>query len=115
MKELNHGQHTYEGNPGEPVIVTVTANGTVHQVTFRLDGGEVEPLPEGTPIRFNLKNASGDFTPLQIEMGFSGPGSYDIVVRTVTNCPSDPNHMSCTHSRIGSVDPITENQRYFVE
>jgi len=115
MRELNHVDHTYEGNPGEQVTVTVTANDTVHQVTFRLDGGPVQVLPPGTPIQFNLKNASGDLTPLQLEMGFSGPGSYDIVVRTVTNCPTDPNHMSCTHTRIGSVDPITENQRYFVE
>jgi hypothetical protein len=115
MRELNHVQHTYEGNPCEQVTVTVTANGTVHMVTFRLDGGPVETLPEDTPIQFNLKNASGDLTPLQLVMDFSGPGSYDIVVRTVTNCPTDPLHMSCTHSRNGSADPIIENQRYFVE
>lgn len=114
MRELNHIQHVYEGNPGEQVTVTVTASGTVHLVTFSLDGGPAQPLPAGTPIQFNLNNASGDLTTLQLVMDFTGPGSYDIVVRAVTNCPTDPQHTSCTHSRVGP-PLVIENHRYFVE
>ena len=112
MRELDHIKHRYEGNPGELVTIDVIAHDTTHLVNFVLDGGPAQVLPEGTPLQFNLKNASGAFTRLQLSMDFNAEGSYEIVVSTVTNCPTGPT--SCTHTRNGP-PRVIENHTYLVE
>jgi hypothetical protein len=113
MRELSHPKHRYEGVAGEQVTIKITANGTTHMVHFVLDGASAQVLPAGTPLRFNLKNSSGDVTLLQLTMDFNGEGSYDIVVANVENCPTDPLHIKCTHTRNGP-PRVIENHKYFV-
>jgi len=113
MIELNHAKHRFQGAAGEQVTITITPHDTTALVTFVLDGAPAQPLPPGVPLRFNLKNTSGAVTQLQLIMDFNGEGSYDIKVENVVNCPSDPQHTSCTHSRIGP-PLIIENHKYSV-
>ena len=114
MRELDHNQHRYEGERGEQVTVTFTPHDTTQLVDFVLDGAGAQPLPPGSPLRFNLPNQSGAITRLQITMEFNAEGSYDITVATVDNCPNDPTHMSCTHTRNGP-PRVIENHTYIVK
>lgn len=112
MNEVDHALHQYEGDPGELVTITVTAHNTTHMVSRVIDGGAPVEVPAGTPIRFNLKNTSGDETRLQLTLGFNSLGSYDIIVENVDDCPhSTP--PQCLHSRSGS-KVILESHQYFV-
>jgi len=113
MIELDHNKHRFEGDPGEEVTITLTPDGTNQMVTFVIDGGPAQPLPAGTSLRFNLKNEPGAITRLQLRMEFNGEGSYDITVENVENCPNDPTHSSCTHTRNGP-PKIIENHTFIV-
>ena len=92
MQEVDHNNLEYKGSAGEPVTVTVTPNGTTQLVAFTLDGNS-QPLPPGGKIRFNLKNASGQQTTLQLVLDFNANGSYEVVVENVTNCSQDTQHV----------------------
>lgn len=113
MREVNHLLRQYEGAPGEQVTITITPHNTTQLVNFVLDGAPAQPLPAGTPIRFNLKNSSGDITRLQITMDFNGVGSYDIVVSSVVNCSTTP-PPTCKRTRNGP-PLVIENLTFFVE
>jgi hypothetical protein len=113
MNEIDHIKHRYKGTPNEPVTITITPTGTTSMVNFTLDGVS-GALPAGTPLRFNLKNNSGDMTPLQLDLDFNALGTYEIVVATVVDCVKDPGHTgSCTHSRQGP-PRVIENFKFFV-
>lgn len=114
MRELSHNKHRYEGDPGEKVTITFTPHDTTQLVNFVLDGAPGQPVPAGTPITFNFKEESGAVSELQIEMEFNGEGSYDIKVSDVENCPEDPTHTSCTHTRNGP-PRVIENHKYIVK
>lgn len=113
MREINHELLQYEGAPGEPVTITVTPHNTTKMVNFVVDGAPAQALAAGSPIRFNLKNASGAQTRLQLTMDFNGVGSYEIVVSDVENCSITP-PPSCRDTRDGP-PLVIENFTFFVE
>lgn len=113
MNELDHTKHRYQGAPGEQVTINVVPNDTTSLVTYTLDGASAA-LPAGTPLRFNLKNNSGEVTQLQLNMDFNALGSYEIVVETVVDCVKDTGHTGkCRHSRQGP-PMVIENYKFFV-
>ena len=113
MREIDHDLLQYEGAAGEQVTITITAHNTVHMVNFVLDGEPPADLPAGMPLRFNLKDSSGSVTRLQLNLGFSGGGSYEIVIENVANCTVTP-PPRCAHSRTG-FNVVLENHQYFVQ
>jgi len=116
MKELSHPKHRYQGTPGEQVTMTVKAKDTTHMVLYVLDG--VLPskvFPANKPLQFNLKNQSGEVTPLQLIMDFNGLGSYEIIIEEVEDCPKDTKQLSrCVHTRQGP-PMVIENYKFSVE
>ncbi len=112
MNETNHMKHRYQGAPGEPVTINVTANGTTHMVTYNLDDVS-HALPAGTPITFNLGNSSGDLTRLQIIMDYNSVGSYEIDVRDVVDCTGGSPAGTCKHTREGP-PMVIENYKFSV-
>ncbi len=113
MNELDHIKHRYQGAAGENVTITITPTGTSSMVNFTLDGVP-GALPAGTPLRFKLKNNSGDMTPLQLDLDFNALGTYEIVVETVVDCVKDPGHTGqCKHTRQGP-PRVIENYKFLV-
>lgn len=113
MNELSHIKRRYEGAAGVPVTIRVTADGTSHMVTYNLDDVP-HTLPEGSPIRFNLKNSSGELTRLQLIMDFNAVGSYEIEIENVDNCTADTDQAgTCKHTRPGP-PLVIENYKFFV-
>src|SRR5439155_26654995 len=68
MKELDHDNLEYQGSPGEKVTIRITAQGTTHMDTYKLDGGETQVLKQGDPIEFDLKNVSGQRTEQEVNI-----------------------------------------------
>jgi hypothetical protein len=113
MNESNHTKHRYSGAPGEKVTINVTPQNTTSLVTYTLDGVSGALAP-GSPLTFELKDSSGDMTPLQLTMDFNALGSYQIVIENVVDCVKDSEHTGqCVHQRPGPPQVI-ENYRFFV-
>lgn len=112
MHEVDHTKRQFSGAAGEAVTVNVNAKDTTSLVMFTLDGVS-SALPPGAAIQFNLKNASGAMTPLQINMDFNALGSYEIVVSNVVDCIKAPGTGTCKHTRQGP-PLVTENYRFVV-
>ena|SRR5688572_7051272 len=118
MKEIRHNTLTYRGGPGEPVSIRVEAQGnTNHQVQYVLDGQlPAKALPAGQKITFNLKNTSAAQTILQLNVDFTGEGSYKVVVENVIDCTRDTqNNNECVRIVEGLADGQTLNFQFFVE
>jgi len=100
MKELDHDNLEYQGSPGEKVTIRITAQGTTHMVTYKLDGGATQVLKQGDPIEFDLKNVSGQRTDLEVTIDGDHEGSYEMVIENVTNCENDAQHIGkCVRTR----------------
>ena len=109
MIELDHDDLRYAGQAGEQVTVTVVPQSTIQLVFFTLQG-QTKPLPPGTPISFTLQKQAGDQPMvLQLDLDFTGAGSYRVGVRTVTN--EDGNE--CVHNWAGPPLAI-KTFRFFV-
>ena len=118
MKEIRHNTLSYRGRPGEPVSIKVEAQGnTNHQVQYVLDGQlPAKSLPAGQKITFNLKNSSQAQTILQLNVDFTGEGSYKVVVENVIDCTKDTqNSDECVRTVEGFADGQTLNFQFFVE
>lgn len=89
MREKDHNHLEYEGTPGEKVTLRITAKGTNHMVTYKLNGGATQVLKKGDPIEFNLKAASGQRTDLQVIMDGTTRGTYELALENVPNCKDD--------------------------
>lgn len=101
LKEIRHNTLTYGGPAGAEVTVRVEPQSTSHSVTYTLEGTTV-PLLAGQKIKFNLKNNPGDRTLLQVNLEFSGAGSYDVVVENIADCIKDAQHTNeCRRTRFG--------------
>ena len=114
MRELDHFNLEYEGTPGEHVTVTVTAKDTTHLVLFTLNGNTMV-LHAGDAIEFQLGNASGQRTDLQIVMDFNHQGSYAVVVENVENCSRDPQNTGTCTNRISGPPKEFLTFAFFVE
>src|SRR3712207_4324974 len=115
MREVDHDTLRYEGGAREQVTVRVTAQDTVHLVTYKLDGAGAKPLAEGQNLSFKLKTQSGARTDLQLRMDFTGNGRYDVLVSGVDDCqlPESPAG-KCLQGCLGP-DGSTLNFKFFVE
>jgi len=99
MREINHNTLSYGGAPNEQVSIRVEAEGTNHIVTYVLDGVGPTVLPAGQKLTFNLKNAVGAQTILQLNLEYNADGTYKVVVENVSNCLKDEQHKNeCSHT-----------------
>lgn len=115
MREIDHNNLEYAGAPGEKVTIRITAHGTTQMVNYTLDGGAPKPLKSGDPIEFNLKNAAGQRTDLQLILDFNAQGSYEVVVENVSNCSKAVQHAgTCVHTWEGPPREI-ETFAFFTE
>ena len=97
MVELDHDDLRYSGQPGEQVLVTVTAQETSALGVFTLRG-ITKPLPADGIITFSLENQPNDQPMvLQLDLDFNHEGSYRVVVTSVTNEPDN----ECVHTWLG--------------
>lgn len=95
MIEKSHDDLRYQGTPGEIVNVTVTAEGTVQMVAFKIDNGASQPLPAGQSIQLQLHPGTN-----VLQMTFDSVpagGVYTVVVKSVTNEPNNQCVQIFTH------------------
>jgi len=116
MREINHDTLSYGGAPSEPVSIRVEATDTNHSVTYVLDGVGPTVLPEGEKLTFNLKNAVGGQTILQLNLEYNAEGTYKVTVENVSNCVKDSQHKNeCSHTYDDFPDGNTLDFSFFAE
>jgi hypothetical protein len=95
MIEKSHDDLRYRGTPGEIVNISVTAQGTVQMVVYKIDNGPSQPLPPGQEIQLQLHPGTNV---VQITFDSVPPGGvYTVIVKSVTNEPNNECVQVFTH------------------
>lgn len=117
MREINHNTLSYGGQANEPVSIRIEAQGTNRTVNYFLDGVGPTTLADGQKLTFNLKDAVGATTIVQLDLEYSADGTYTVAVENVSNCILDTQHQlnECVHTYDDFPDGNTLNFSFFVE